>query len=964
MPLPSHLAALALCLGCSLSAALAAQAAPTALGIEDLQAGVDPVRVAGVSVEATVTGGQSVTRMELVVHNPSARVRGGNLTVPLPADATVIGYQLEVDGVMVDGVPVPKARATEVYETILRRGTDPGLVEQVQGNVFHTRVFPINPGQSRRVAISWSANLSGTKADQYRLPLRFAAPVPAFSLKLAVTDISQPPKLAAAGLDGLDMVAWESGYRAAVQRQNVKLDCTLELTLPRSGFGQPLVESIGRDHWFSVLLPTPSAAGGRAAWVSAVKPVVTLYLDASHSRSDCDTNALAQILAKTAGLVGKSLTVKLVVFRDEPEAVREYTVSPGDAGELRRVLELVDFDGGSRFDRLPAPAPGSLAFFFTDALPTLGDTLPAWQAADAAVLLSGPVRDSAIAARLAGPGGRVLDLDAALADTLALALTTPSTAPRLRLISGEAVDLLLAHPAGDDNRLVLAGRLIGRRIELEWGPEGRSQRLTIDDSAIREGGLARFAWAGLQLQALQSRPDAATPAGKERISAFGMEYGLVTPGTSLLVLETLEQYLEFDIKPPSSLPAWEKAWRQQSDRKKADEKRALERRIDDLAAQWRERIAWWQRDFSKVPDKLPPEAKEKKEGGSLERSADSAPAPRAMAAAAPAMDRAEPAAEAKVAADKDGAPELAAAGREAAVSVQAWSPDRPYLRELKAAGQEGAYPTYLKLKRAYPKSPAFFIEMGDWFAGHGRPELAKRIWTTIADLGYRDSPMLRILANRLVQSGEAELAAVLFGLVRDDRPFEPQSHRDLALALAAGGRFKEAVPLLWQVATGAWQRTRGIELLALMEFNRYLPEAVKQGLSPVAYDKRLVKLLDVDLRIVMAWDADNTDQDLWVTEPSGFRVSYAATASPHGGRISNDITDGFGPEEYLIRAARKGSYRIETNYYGSRSPELTGAATLFVTIFTNYGRANEKKQSLTLQLEGSGDTFLIGTAAW
>jgi hypothetical protein len=727
---------------------------------------------------------------------------------------------------------------------------------------------------------------------------------------------------------------------------------------------------MGREHWFSVLLPNPqaAAAGVRAAWAAAAKPAITLYLDASHSRGDCDTAGLAQVLGKTAGLLGKSLAVRLVVFRDEPEPARNYTVAPGDAGELRRVLELVDFDGGSRFDNLPVPAPGSLALFFTDGLPTLGDALPAWQAADTAVLLSGPVRDSATAARLAGPGGRMLDLDTATAATrtevLARALAAPAAAPRLRLVSGEATDLLLAHPAGDDSRLVLAGRLIGRKIELEWGPEGATQRLTVDDSAIHEGSLARFAWAGLQLQALQSRPDATTPAGKERIAAFGLAYGLVTPGTSLLVLESLDQYLEFGIKPPASLPDWEKAWRQQSDRKKADEKRALERRIDDLAAQWRERVAWWQRDFSKVPDKLPPETKEKKEGGSLERSAESAPAPRAMAATAPAMEGAGPAAEAKVAADKDGTPELAAAGREAAVSVQPWTPDRPYLRELKAAGQEGAYPTYLKLKRAYPKSPAFFIEMGDWFAGHGRPELARRIWTTIADLGFRDSPMLRILANRLVQSGEDELAAVLFGLVRDDRPFEPQSHRDLALALASGGRFKEAVPLLWQVATGAWQRTRGIELLALMEFNRYYPEAVKQGLSTAGYDKRLVKLLDVDLRIVMAWDADNTDQDLWVTEPSGFRVSYAATASPHGGRISNDITDGFGPEEYLIHAARKGSYRIETNFFGSRSPELTGAATLFVTIYTNYGRANEKKQSLTLQLEGTGDTFLIGTAAW
>jgi hypothetical protein len=34
-------------------------------------------------------------------------------------------------------------------------------------------------------------------------------------------------------------------------------------------------------------------------------------------------------------------------------------------------------------------------------------------------------------------------------------------------------------------------------------------------------------------------------------------------------------------------------------------------------------------------------------------------------------------------------------------------------------------------------------------------------------------------------------------------------------------------------------------------------------------DERLKKLLDLDLRIVMTWDADMTDIDIHVTEPSG-----------------------------------------------------------------------------------------------
>ena len=37
----------------------------------------------------------------------------------------------------------------------------------------------------------------------------------------------------------------------------------------------------------------------------------------------------------------------------------------------------------------------------------------------------------------------------------------------------------------------------------------------------------------------------------------------------------------------------------------------------------------------------------------------------------------------------------------------------------------------------------------------------------------------------------------------------------------------------------------------------------------IPLDARLIKNLDTDVRIVLTWDADQTDVDLWVTEPSG-----------------------------------------------------------------------------------------------
>jgi hypothetical protein len=60
----------------------------------------------------------------------------------------------------------------------------------------------------------------------------------------------------------------------------------------------------------------------------------------------------------------------------------------------------------------------------------------------------------------------------------------------------------------------------------------------------------------------------------------------------------------------------------------------------------------------------------------------------------------------------------------------------------------------------------------------------------------------------------------------------------------------------------------------------------------------------------MEWTADDADIDLWVDEPNGERVYDGDQLSSAGGQISNDMTDGYGPEEYAIRRGPAGTYGV------------------------------------------------------
>ena len=205
------------------------------------------------------------------------------------------------------------------------------------------------------------------------------------------------------------------------------------------------------------------------------------------------------------------------------------------------------------------------------------------------------------------------------------------------------------------------------------------------------------------------------------------------------------------------------------------------------------------------------------------------------------------------------------------------------------------------------------------------------------------------------------------------RAEDPQSWRDLALVLAERGKasrsakdLEEALGLFDKVVFGAWNRTAEIEVFALEERNAlaaWVDRAEWAGAKKPEIpqlDERLRKNLDVDVRIVMAWDADATDVDLHVLEPTGEEAFFSHNRTAIGGLVSRDITDGYGPEEYLVRKAFKGAYAIKAKYYGSRQQTVIGPATLTATVFTDWGRATEKRQTLTLRLDKPHDMVEIG----
>jgi Ca-activated chloride channel family protein len=558
-----------------------------------------------------------------------------------------------------------------------------------------------------------------------------------------------------------------------------------------------------------------------------------------------------------------------------------------------------------------------------------------------------------------------------------------------------------------DGSFSLAGMLKGKGIKLtlEFGSGGKvlhTEKVALDRKAhASDSGLARRIWAQKKIAELELRPN----KHEDEITELGKEYSIVTRNTSLIVLDRLEDYVTHRIIPPEAdlrQQYFAKIEQQQKEKEKS-----REGRIAGVIKKFEQRVAWWNKTFQFGPGKPKTSDSGAFQDGLLRgriRPGSSAlqAAPQVGAELEQAIEesrmrqnRALPSlnaanidsnAFAAESASDIQLDDLALAGESldqiraerlttstvngkrlaksadpaGAIKLKKWNPKTPYLAKLKKAREGELYSVYLTERKENEGSSAFFLDVSDFFLEKKQPALALRILSNVAEMELENPQLLRILGYRLMQIGCPKLAVAVFEEVLKMREEEPQSYRDLALALAADKQHQRAVDLLRQVVEGKWNgRFPEIELTALNEMNAIIANCGKE-LAAGNLDKRLLKNLPVDVRVILTWDADNTDMDLWVTDPNGEKCFYSHRNTRIGGHMSPDYTGGYGPEEFLLKRAQPGTYLVHVNYYGNRQQIIAGATTVQLEMTTDFGKPNAKTEAVTLRLQGSKEVIKVG----
>lgn len=107
-------------------------------------------------VDVDIENQVATTNVDLEFVNEGDGLAEGTFLFPLPSEAAVEELIMYIDGVPIEAKILPADEARAIYDEIVRQYRDPALLEYVGSQAIQANVFPIPPGESRRITITYS----------------------------------------------------------------------------------------------------------------------------------------------------------------------------------------------------------------------------------------------------------------------------------------------------------------------------------------------------------------------------------------------------------------------------------------------------------------------------------------------------------------------------------------------------------------------------------------------------------------------------------------------------------------------------------------------------------------------------------------------------------------------------------------------------------------------------------------
>src|SRR2546423_935053 len=531
--------------------------------------------------------------------NRGSRVGEADFMFPLPKGAAFQDLKLSINGELVSGETMSADRARQIYEEIVRRQRDPALLEWMGYGLLRARIFPIAPGEEKKVVVRFQT-VAEREGDALRIdyfrglrtnqwgssqdaPARtsFVLTYPndpmygtAYSPTHSIFEQRYGSDSYQDGYEnGSADRSFASSYRRSVRRFEVR-DARGEVTLlipvrrSTSAAITLLANAPGNDDGFALITLSPPSVRPRA-----VPRDVTFVIDVSGSMSGEkieQARAAGKQLLRTLSAMDR---FRLIDFSSDVRTFRDNfsTASRENIQAAYRYLDQLDAQGstnisGALEEALSAPVQYGrlpIVLFLTDGQPTVGER-------DASVIAANVAKERG--PRRVFTFGVGADLNVSLIEQLALEgrgtasfvrpeesveravgiVASRLTSPLVTdvRVHADGVRLLKMHPsgpvdifAGED--LVILARYDGSgnavvRFDGQTtsGPVSWSRSFDFPDRSRENPFVARL-WATQRVGYLsaEKRKHGGSQGINDEIRDLGDRFGIPTEFSSYLVVE-------------------------------------------------------------------------------------------------------------------------------------------------------------------------------------------------------------------------------------------------------------------------------------------------------------------------------------------------------------------------------------------------------------------------------------------
>ncbi|WP_394826824.1 VIT domain-containing protein [Pendulispora albinea] len=528
-------------------------------------------------VRAVIRDGIAETEVDQTFSNPSGTPIEGWYWFTIPTTATVSGFALENDGQLVEGEVIERSEAAARYEAALVRKVDPALLEWVDGRTYRARIYPIPASGTRRIVLRYVEMLPSIEGKtRYVYPLRSDDPVrfDEFALSVDIGRAASEVEVASS----LDARVEEGGSVIGMRRSGYTPRADFQLELTNKTKRSPVsawrfsAESDQADYVMLRYVPGQDFTKEPPANVDAVFVVDT-------SAGGDDTARQLRIAAAEAALraLSEHDHFALVALDVTPSVVYPKDgLAPATEGDITKALEKLSdhaIGGATDLGAMFEPALARLHGKEQAALVYVGDGTPTSGETGAEALLerlrrsltgsrarffaigTGPETQHELLVQLARAGGgqyvridepgQTTDHALRLASAIKTATITdvtldlgagldqPLYSATGKLARGEELVLLARthHPLPDT--VTVHGRVSGKDF-------AETYPLRVDTGSVTASLVPRL-WASEYARRLIGSASAQDD-NRAQVLQIGIEYGLVTPYTSSLALESESAY--------------------------------------------------------------------------------------------------------------------------------------------------------------------------------------------------------------------------------------------------------------------------------------------------------------------------------------------------------------------------------------------------------------------------------------